>query len=609
MTFDPPSPPLDPQRRLSLRERFKGKFAVLVLLALMALIFTATLWNAFFRNRKPPEDPAASAPRSERVGLVTPPPPEQGYVGGQVCAKCHLEIAKTYAEHPMGRSLSSVADPKPVEAFDERAQFEARGKTYKVEIVGSKMIHHEIERDEQGRTMYDQAVEISHAIGSGEGGRSYLIERDGLFFQSPISWYSAKAKWDLSPGYEHRPDLRFERRVGEQCLACHAGRVNTKPGSTDRFASPPFAEAAIGCERCHGPGEKHVALREANPAADASQDPIVNPSRLEPRSRESVCNQCHLHGEPSVARYGRTFYDFRPGQPLEDAWTAFTLDEGPRDDGSTRSVSHVVQMRASACFTKSAGKMGCVSCHDPHESPSPERKADFYRERCLNCHADKGCSLAEEKRQAAPAFDSCVHCHMPKSSSSDIAHTALTDHRVPRVRGGRQPAREFSRETPILAFFDRCDKRIESIDVARARGLASMTLAAERRDADLLAEGERLLERVHSIAPNDVDVLEQLGVAAHFQRRVGAARDYWLEALKVAPEREGVLLELATLEELEGNRPAAIEYLRRLLAINPWIAANHAKLAKLLSDQGNAADSEVESRKAQELDPTRSPAS
>ena len=49
-------------------------------------------------------------------------------------------------------------------------------------------------------------------------------------------------------------------------------------------------------------------------------------------------------------------------------------------------------MVESACFKGSTGtgRLGCVSCHDPHERVRPAARDAHYRGRCLQCHERKG---------------------------------------------------------------------------------------------------------------------------------------------------------------------------------------------------------------------------
>jgi len=43
------------------------------------------------------------------------------------------------------------------------------------------------------------------------------------------------------------------------CLSCHASFLKVVAGTQNRFASPPFGEGGVACERCHGPGDARVA--------------------------------------------------------------------------------------------------------------------------------------------------------------------------------------------------------------------------------------------------------------------------------------------------------------------------------------------------------------
>ena len=81
------------------------------------------------------------------------------------------------------------------------------------------------------------------------------------------------------------------------------------------------------------------------------------------------------------------------------------------------------------------GRLGCTSCHDPHQAPTPEEKTSYFREQCLACHEQKGCKLPDKLRLAQGREDNCIRCHMPMSASVYIVHTATIDHRILRKPG------------------------------------------------------------------------------------------------------------------------------------------------------------------------------
>src|SRR5205085_10428841 len=131
-----------------------------------------------------------------------------------------------------------------------------------------------------------------------------------------------------------------------------------------------------------------------------------------------------LQGRIRVLTRNRQPFDYRPGLPLELFWDAFDLGNEP--DDQLKAVGHVEQMYASRCFRKSwsAGsrvqeKLGCISCHDPHELPAAANKVTYYRDRCLHCHQDAGCKLPVAVRRERTKDDSCIACHMPRTKSAD----------------------------------------------------------------------------------------------------------------------------------------------------------------------------------------------
>ena len=558
--------------------------------------------------------PPPPAPPAEPVGpLPRPEARPSGYVGSQACTPCHAAIAEQFAAHPMGRSMDTVPPQRPVES-DAPATFHDREREYAVESRDGVVLHRERVLGPDGEAIYDQALPVRFAVGSGTRGRSYLVDHDGLLFQSPIGWFTASGSFGLSPGYEDDRALRFERSIGDGCLHCHAGLVEHPEGRTDRYTSRVFAEASIGCERCHGPGAEHVAaMNAAAPGSAVADLRIVDPGALEPSRREAVCNQCHLAGEAMVPRFGRGFSDFRPGDRLDDTLLVFVHDEKTRAATGEKPVSHTEQMRQSRCFEGTAGTLGCISCHDPHAKPAPADAAAFYRTKCDACHAEKPCSLPGPEREAAPASGSCIACHMPSQALREVAHTAMTDHRVPRRPGEPEGGRK-GISTADLVAFDDAAAHVPPRELERARGIA---LASR---ADLARSTRATVDAVRAVVPRGVDtgdtpaVLRALagdgealrGLGSLFARtgRTDAAAACFEAALEADPHDGEALAYLAVQLQRGGRAGEALAALDRIVATNPWIAAIHAQRGALLVTLGRADEAVAAVRRSAELDPS-----
>lgn len=560
-------------------------------------------WKNWARNPIDATSVPKTDPRLPTSPVSRPVPPPEGYVGSASCEECHGDLCKSFAQHPMGRSSAQTPWPADLEEFSEKnAQFSALdGTRYKAEKIGNMVLHHEIGTDDQGRKLYDLALPVNLAIGSGTRGKTYGINRDGILLQSPISWYSAKGGYfELSPGYENvTVNPRFGRRMTEQCLVCHVGRMAFDPEIPDKLVPPYFHEIAIGCERCHGPGEKHVAAQQLNKSS--SPDPtIVNPARLPMRERESVCNQCHLHGEHRESRYGRRPRDFRPGMDLEEITCFFVKDDATNSD--LKAVSQVEQMHASACFRGNPEKLGCISCHNPHEWPEPQKRDAYYRTRCNVCHADRGCSLDANSR--AGKGDSCIACHMPRTSPKDVVHASQTDHRVPKnplKSTESKPQSEIPLSSQRLKVFDEGERRLPHWEVQRARGI--MIASSEGS-----GESRRALAQLISLAkvvPDDIPLLSAIGTAYLNQKDYSHAREWLERAVAIEPKNSKLHGMLALSCWGADELATAKEHIAEVVKLDPFSASGFELQAKILEAAGEHEQALRAVDKVIELDPSK----
>jgi hypothetical protein len=234
--------------------------------------------------------------------------------------------------------------------------------------------------------------------------------------------------WDVATGLPSHPD-DDEEYLGKKmfpvdgvrrCIACHATNVH----SILHEAGPEAADHSIGCERCHGPGGHHLAA-----VAAGFPDPaIVSPARASPAAVDRICEKCHGAEQPEGVNLPRTDPIWLRFQSLTLTW--------------------------SRCYTESDGKLGCVTCHDPHRNA--ETSAAKNEAKCLSCHAPdresrsagppdspaSGQSLegpgawAVAKRAGGPCpvnpSRGCIDCHMPRIWVQST-HSFKADHFI-RVR-------------------------------------------------------------------------------------------------------------------------------------------------------------------------------
>lgn len=271
------------------------------------------------------------------------------YTGSEGCRSCHRQ---KYEEWRSTLHSSVVQDPK-VSPLAILGDFSQPGIGFRVE-------------------------DVAFTVG-GHWSQRYVTRIDGRFYTLPKVWSVA------SHGWEDRDTRSWRKRPYDvYCIGCHATRYDPESGT--------FVEHEVGCEACHGPGQRH--------ADSNGQASILNPSHLPQDEQDLLCASCHVRGTDPTERFYFAV-GYVPGGPLEDRYLPLRrLDgEAPREAllrtyrEWRERLSRAQPPSCDVCgITRPVGgdpapQQECQACHRFEDRPAPHtnhpRSVELH---CLDCH-------------------------------------------------------------------------------------------------------------------------------------------------------------------------------------------------------------------------------
>jgi hypothetical protein len=323
------------------------------------------------------------------------------FVGDQSCAECHKDKAATQLQSSMGLAMESIKDSKVLTA-NPKMTFRIGPYAYEIKRDGDRSVYTVTDGKET------ISLPILYAFGQGKAGQTYVLQYDGAYFESFVSYYNEIKGLDFTIGTARTAPGSLVAAVGRRltknetvsCFGCHS----TGAISGTQF-QPEKLTPGIRCEICHGPGGDHVA---AGKAGGPSAQMIFNPARLSgDELTQDFCASCHRgNGE-------------------------FAMLKSMEENNVRFQPYRIFQ---SKCYSDDR-RISCVACHDPH-TPI-QQDAAYYDAKCLACHTASGkakpAALKQDRQESAPgckvAAKNCASCHMPKVEPPG-AHFKFTDHYI-----------------------------------------------------------------------------------------------------------------------------------------------------------------------------------
>jgi hypothetical protein len=302
----------------------------------------------------------------------------------------------------------AMADESANASLEEHPNLtvQKNGYTYTVQTKNGKSTY----------TVSDGTGSLSLPIrwAMGEHAQTWILEQDGHFYESLVSFYQRDLVLATTPGDEDIVPHNLNDAAGRElplwevrnCFTCHASGYHPDEKLDGQKLTP-----GLNCERCHEGAVEHMA--------DAERKDLTSlPDSLDEmnaRETSTFCGRCH-----------RTW-----DRVVREGW------HGPP---TVRFQPY--RIANSRCFDAKDKRISCLACHDPHQEAS--KSTAYYDSKCLACHsgantvrtsASSTTTVAEAPKTCPVAKDNCVSCHMPKVALAG-GHAVYTDHQIRIVRAG-----------------------------------------------------------------------------------------------------------------------------------------------------------------------------
>jgi len=214
----------------------------------------------------------------------------QGAAAG--CASCHRAQAQTQPRTSMGRALQ-LPGSNSVLASHPKLTFEKNGYSYVVET-------------KNGETTYSvtdgtRTIALSIRWSFGNGAQTWVFERDGVYYESLVSYYPSVGGLGITIGDSNITPRTLEQALGRRlapnepsaCFRCHS-TGGVMDGQWLTFDS---LEPGVTCEHCHVGAASHMLSGLSGAAAETAPPDL---GKLSSEDLADFCGQCHRSWEKVI---------------------------------------------------------------------------------------------------------------------------------------------------------------------------------------------------------------------------------------------------------------------------------------------------------------------
>jgi hypothetical protein len=310
-----------------------------------------------------------------------------GYLGRDVCAGCHRDIAISQSRTNMARTWQGVASPQlPANYSQTHTEGPAPAIEYALKRAGEPLQYRV-----QMPGHPPQEFPIETMVGGERHGISFLLRVPAVenlplpvarLVEARYFHSASQNRLAFSLGFPEEKPSTYETAFGrvltpyleKRCLSCH---VAPRSQATR-------AESGVSCENCHGPGQPHLAAlsrhseahKPPGPAPEVDEAALLSKPKT-PDGRTSA--DLAVPGESVVRGSSKNLGILNPNKlpvadrmrPCSQCHAGSSLVEDPLPSDLLIS-DQVTALKNSECWRQSGGNIACTNCHDPHkDAPRP----------------------------------------------------------------------------------------------------------------------------------------------------------------------------------------------------------------------------------------------